>query len=239
MAGFLLKRKRRLSFNPQPTVIFPGLYHGRHPPDQASLSLGLRKLGYDGATSPKEVSRRLLRERRGKSNRFVSLPETKPDPAGAAPGAGFNDGGVGPILGIDVALSRGLRSNVTSSNQYNQAQQYQQQAQQCQEKESVGAAKSESMGTENAKALCGGVSDGHAQEGEEGEEKGTSESGKIIGSSENLGGLTLVGFTSWSLLHGGRLQLVKDLVYVCLAEFGMQPAKPMQEKTVMQEIFQR
>lgn len=53
------------------------------------------------------------------------------------------------------------------------------------------------------------------------------------------GGLTFAGFMSWSMVHGGRLQLVKDLVYMCLSEFGMRPAKAMQEREVIQEIFRR
>lgn len=32
---------------------------------------------------------------------------------------------------------------------------------------------------------------------------------------------------------------MKDLVYACLAEFGMRPAKAMQEREVIQEIFRR
>eukprot|EP00752_Nemacystus_decipiens_P010349 g9219.t1 len=35
------------------------------------------------------------------------------------------------------------------------------------------------------------------------------------------------------------LMLVKDLVYACLAEFGMRPAKAVQEREVIQEIFRR
>lgn len=53
------------------------------------------------------------------------------------------------------------------------------------------------------------------------------------------GGLTFAGFMSWSIVHAGRLQLVKDLVYVCLAEFGMMPAKALQEREVIQDIFRR
>lgn len=53
------------------------------------------------------------------------------------------------------------------------------------------------------------------------------------------GGLTFAGFMAWSSVHGGRLMLVKDLVYVCLAEFGMRPAKAVQEREVIQEIFRR
>lgn len=53
------------------------------------------------------------------------------------------------------------------------------------------------------------------------------------------GGLTFAGFMAWSSVHGGRLMLVKDLVYACLAEFGMRPAKAVQEREVLQEIFRR
>lgn len=53
------------------------------------------------------------------------------------------------------------------------------------------------------------------------------------------GGLTFAGFMAWSSVHGGRLMLLKDLVYACLAEFGMRPAKAVQEREVIQEIFRR
>lgn len=52
-------------------------------------------------------------------------------------------------------------------------------------------------------------------------------------------GLTFAGFMAWSSVHGGRPMLVKDLVYLCLAEFGMRPAKAAQEREVIQEIFRR
>lgn len=64
-------------------------------------------------------------------------------------------------------------------------------------------------------------------------------SGDGRGGAGGGGGLTFAGFMAWSSVHGGRLMLVKDLVYACLAEFGMRPAKAVQEREVIQEIFRR
>lgn len=56
---------------------------------------------------------------------------------------------------------------------------------------------------------------------------------------KELGAMTLAGLLSWTIVHGGRLQLMKDLVYVCLADFGMHPIKGVQEKQVIQEVIRR
>lgn len=73
-----------------------------------------------------------------------------------------------------------------------------------------------------------------------GEARGTGEERSGGGKDRaELGGLTFAGFMAWSSVHGGRMMLVKDLVYACLADFGMRPAKAVQEREVIMEIFRR
>lgn len=113
--------------------------------------------------------------------------------------------------------------------------------QQQQQQGHLGAASSKSTtsgGMAPAMAPAGVVDEGVDRTGGEARGAGVERHGGGEDRAE-LGGLTFAGFMAWSSVHGGRMMLVKDLVYACLADFGMRPAKAVQEREVVMEIFRR
>lgn len=203
-------------------------HQGHHQLDHASLLLGLRKLGYENVVMTdvnpssvahggggcsaitascagdhcsvnsysvtKMVARRLLKDMRATSDKYVAFPTPSVD------------------------RDEGCLSSIPPSLDPLQQQQQQRH---------LDAASSQST-------TSGGVDRAG------GEARGAGEERSVGGKDRaELGGLTFAGFMAWSSVHGGRLMLVKDLVYACLADFGMRPAKAVQEREVVMEIFRR
>ena len=145
----------------------------------------------DGSSVTRIVARRLLRDMRATSERYVVVASSSAASAGKAV-AGASHGGGGSSSSERGSVERSKRAEHSSI------------------RGRAGGRGGAGVALEDERGGAGGG-----------------------------GGLTFAGFMAWSSVHGGRLMLVKDLVYACLAEFGMRPAKAVQEREVIQEIFRR
>lgn len=215
----------------------------------ASLTLGLRKLGYEDIESMAALDRQNTTKTAAANDGVGGDGGAHGGgDSGSARGSGGASGGGGSSSITRVVARQLLRDMRATSERY------------------VVVSTPGVAGTENVKlGVGGGGGDGggndsrYVEQSRRGRGGGGSNSmhsrapggrdgtamkggwvgGRGGGVRGGGSGLTFAGFMAWSSVHGGRLMLVKDLVYACLAEFGMRPAKAVQEREVIQEIFRR